>query len=88
MKMYGHVLWGKGGKNRVLLMSLPLGGRGYSCLNVRMFVLDSLWASFVILEWILLLSLVFFFPFFSPLFLIWWWWWWWWGGVATYHDGT
>lgn len=53
MKMYGHVLWGKGGKNRVLLMSLPLGGRGYSCLNVRMFVLDSLWASFVIFEWIL-----------------------------------
>lgn len=87
MKMYGHVLWGKGGKNRVLLMSLPLGGRGYSCLNVRMFVLDSLWASFVILEWILLLSLVFFFPFFSPSFLY--------GGgggggggVATYHDGT
>lgn len=87
MKMYGHVLWGKGGKNRVLLMSLPLGGRGYSCLNVRMFVLDSLWASFVILEWILLLSLVFFFPFFPPSFLY--------GGgggggggVATYHDGT
>ena len=77
MKLKGQVLWGIVGRDGVLVL-LTLGSSVRSCLIEQVFVFVSVWAFYVIFEYVLSSSLCFSFPPFCPY-------WW---MVVVCHDGA
>ena len=55
MKLEGQVLWGIVGRDGVLVL-LTLGSSVRSCLIVQVFVFVSVWAFYVIFEYVLSFS--------------------------------